>query len=29
MFEVVLDLNKRGNKNCLYENKILIQLKEK
>ena len=25
-FEVFLDLNQRGNKNCLYENKILIKL---
>ena len=28
-FVVVLDLNQRGNKNFFYENKILIQLKEK
>jgi len=28
-FVVVLDLNQRGNNNFFYENKILIQLKEK
>ena len=28
-FVVVLDLNQTGNNNFFYENKILIQLKEK